>query len=260
MATTGSTRAASSLSSDPTDPQINALKTRIITHMNADHASSLDLFARYYCKLPARQSSTAKLTDIELSHLIISTTSSFTNYATNRTIARNYIPLSPPMASFSEARERMVAMHNEALDGLGFSDIVVTEYRPPQTPLHIVTFAVCLWTWISLCYRPNLLPTAPIKPVYAFWSVGGYWPALASFVYYIQPIPLAIMLVIHPTEAIYFARTRLRKHQVPTGSSVWWSWVISNFIEGVGAFQRLDALVQEKEDEKEQKKKQQKKH
>jgi hypothetical protein len=245
---------SSNPSSDPTDPTTNALKARIINHMNADHASSLSLFARYYCKLPARQSSTAKLTDIELTHLIISTTSTFNNYATNRTTARNYIPLTPPMSSFSEARERLVAMHNEALAGLDLSDVAVTEYQPPQTPLQIFIFAICLWTWISFCYRPNLLPTAPVKPIYAFWSLGGSWPALASFVHYIQPVPITVMVIIHSAEAIHLARTRLRKHQVPTGSWVWWSWVISNFIEGAGAFQRLDAIVRDKEDEKKRKK------
>lgn len=237
-------------SSDPTDPATNALKARIITHMNADHAASLSLFTRYYCKLPARQSSTAKLTDIELTHLIVSTTSTFNNYATNRTTARNYIPLTPPLSSFSEARERMVAMHNEALAGLDLSDVTVTEYQPPQTAVHIFTFAICLWTWISFCYRPNLLPTAPVKPIYAFWSLGGAWPALPSFMHYIQVVLITAMIIIHTAEAIHLARTRLRKHQVPAGSRVWWSWVISNFIEGVGAFQRFDAMVHGKEEEK----------
>ena len=241
-------------SSDPTDPTTNALKARIITHMNADHAFSLSLFARYYCKLPVQQSYTAKLTDVELTHLIISTTSTFTNYTTNRTTARNYIPLTPPLSSFSDARERMVAMHNEALAGLDLSDVIVTEYRPPKTPLHVFIFAICLGTWISFCYRPNLLPTAPITPIYAFWSLGGSWPALASFMHYIQPLPITAMIVIHTAEAVHLARTRLRKHRVPTGSRLWWSWVISSFIEGLGAFQRFDAIVRSREEEKKHKK------
>jgi hypothetical protein len=240
--------------SDPTDPKINALKTRIITHMNADHASSLSLFARYFCKLPTAQSATAKLTDIELTHLIISTTSPFTNYTTNRTTARNYIALTPPMSSFSEARERLVTMHNEALAGLGFSDITVTHYEPPRSPLHVFVFALCLWAWISFCYRPNLLPTAPVRPIYTFWSAGGYSPAFASFAHYVQPLTITLMLVIHISEATYFARTRLRKHQVQTGSAVWWSWVTSNLVEGVGAMQRFDAIVRNKEEEKKRKK------
>jgi hypothetical protein len=252
--TTTSTMPSSSPSSDPTNPTTNAMKARIITHMNADHASSLSLFARHYCKLPARQSSTAKLTDIELTHLIISTSSPFNNYATNRTTARNYIALTPPMSSFSEARERMVAMQNEALAGLGLSDITVTYYQPPQSPLHIFVFAIALWSWISFCHRPNLLPTAPVRQIYTFWSFGGYWPALASFAHLVQPLTITAMLIIHISEAIYLARTRLRKHQLQTGSVVWGSWVLSNLIEGVGAFQRFDAIVRDKEEEKKRKK------
>jgi hypothetical protein len=63
------------------------------------------------------------------------------------------------------------------------------------------------------------------------------------------------MLVVHISETVYLARTRLRKHQVKTGSPIWCSWVISNFIEGFGAIQRFDAVVQDKEEEKKQKKK-----
>jgi hypothetical protein len=222
--------------------------------MNADHADSLSLFARHYCKLPTAQASTAKLTDVELTHLIISTSSTFTNYATNRTTARNYIPLTPPMSSFSEARERLVAMHNESLAGLGMSEIVVIGYQPPNSPFHLFAFALCLWSWLSFSYRPNLLPTAPVKAVYGFWSVGGYWPGLASLCYFLQPFTISFMLATHISEAVYLARTRLRKHQVKTGSRIWWSWVISNFIEGVSAIQRFDAVVQDKEEEKKRKK------
>src|SRR2546423_8692196 len=136
--------------------------------MNSDHASSLTLFARHYCKLPAAQASTAKLTDIDLTHLIISTSTTFTYYNTNRTTARNYIPITPPMSSLSEARERMVAMHNQALAGLGLSDISVTSDQPPQAPLHIFVFAISLWSWVSFCCRPNLLPIARLKPIYNF--------------------------------------------------------------------------------------------
>ena len=61
------------------------------------------------------------------------------------------------------------------------------------------------------------------------------------------------MLATHISEAVYLARTRLRKHQVKTGSRIWWSWVISNFIEGVSAIQRFDAVVQDKEEKKRKK-------
>ena len=233
----------------PTD-KTTALKTRILSHMNSDHAESLSLFAQHYCKIPPSQSKTAKLTDIELDHMIISTSQSFT--VSNRNVARNYVPITPPMSSFSEARERMVAMNNESLNGLGLSDIKVTTYRFPRGYHWVVFFAVTI-SFISFS-RPEFTSPEHGGFLYDFWSMNGYAPGLAALGHTLQPYTFVLMLVIHTTEAAYLARSRLRKHGVKAGSPLWYVWTISCFLEGFGAFQRFDAIVQEKKEEKKAKK------
>ncbi len=238
-----------SLSKTPSD-KTEALKIRILNHMNADHASSLSLFAQHYCKLPPLQAKTAKLTDIALDHMIISTSQSFT--VSNRNVARNYIPITPPMSSFSEARERMVAMDNESLKGLGLSDITVTTYRLPRGYHWAVLFATTI-SFISFS-RPELTDPRHGGFLYDFWSVNGCAPQLAQLAHTLQPYTFAAMVVIHTSEAVYLARTRLRKHGVKAGGALWYAWMVSCFLEGFGAFQRFDGIVEEKEEQKSMKK------
>jgi hypothetical protein len=107
---------------NPSSDNDPAIKARIITHMNKDHASSLSFFLQHYSSFPASTASTAVLTDISLSRLTLSTASK----------SPIYLPIRPsPMASLAEARERMVYMSKECLRALGLSPTVVTTYRPP---------------------------------------------------------------------------------------------------------------------------------
>jgi hypothetical protein len=54
------------------------------------------------------------------------------------------------------------------------------------------------------------------------------------------------MLAIHFTEAFLLDRTRLRKYGVARGSSLWWKWIASVFIEGWGCWDRIAAEVKRK--------------
>jgi hypothetical protein len=69
-------------------------------------------------------------------------------------------------------------------------------------------------------------------------------PGLASLVQKLRLLILAIMVAIHLIE-VYVMTLKLKKHSVPLFSSVWWLWAASNFIEGMGALRRIDALVLE---------------
>src|SRR5690349_8717087 len=152
-----------------------AMKSRIITHMNADHADSLSLFLQHYCGVPpsmadkrsgsASTSTSVRLEDITLSHLIVASP-----------IGRNLIPIDPPMKTLAEARERLVAMHRESLAGLGFSDIVVSEYRWPQGWWQILVFITCAVAYLSLSRRQHFAPGSSPAFMYQIWSVGGLWP------------------------------------------------------------------------------------
>lgn len=85
-------------------PNSDAMKSRIINHMNEDHQNSLTLYSRHYNKLPLSHAKTSKLVDITLDHMVIE--SSF---------GRCLIPIDPPMKSYAEARDRVVAMHQESI-------------------------------------------------------------------------------------------------------------------------------------------------
>jgi hypothetical protein len=67
-----------------------------------------------------------------------------------------------------------------------------------------------------------------------------------------QPIVISLMVSIHLVEVAVMATRRLKPHGVPTFSSLWWTWTVSTFIEGFGAFQRFDKIVQEEKAKKEQ--------
>lgn len=75
-----------------------------------------------------------------------------------------------------------------------------------------------------------------------------YVPAFANFCYKIQPFVFYAMITIHLAEVIYMERSRLRKHGVKMFSSVWWSWLMSDFVEGFPATLRFDRLVKDAEE------------
>jgi Protein of unknown function (DUF2470) len=215
--------------------------------MNTSHRDSLSLFLRYYCNIPSRTAnpSTTTLTTLNLDSLILTSAGK-----------RYYIPLSPPLSSLSppsEARQRMIAMHQACLQGLNLSDTKIKTYLPPQRALERVAFLVEILTFLSFSRRDNFIPGSMF-----YETLGlGYVPNFAGFCWTIQPWLIWTMLGIHGAEAVWMARTRLRRHQVEGGSWVWWMWVGSCFIEGVSTFWRIDGMVagmEGKENEKEKEK------
>jgi hypothetical protein len=141
------------------------------------------------------------------------------------------------MEDWSEARDRLVQLNREAVHGLDRSPYTVKKYLPPKG-LHAVVFAACFATFCMLSRPQHVMPGS-----IAYEVLLKHVPGLAGLVQALRPFILALMLVIHSTEA-YFMTEKLKKHSVTLFSSVWWLWVVSNFIEGMGAFQRIDAMVQ----------------
>jgi len=227
--------------SDPTfmaDSQLakdTAAKTRIINHMNADHQDSLICFLRHYKHVSAFSARNATLSAIDLSNLVISTSPTPFTTKTYR------IPMNPPLNSWADARPRLVTMNNEACSGLGCSSITVKEYVPPSG-LMLVNFSLCFWTYMTFCRRAHFVRGSPY-----YEMLFQYIPAFANFCYKIQPLVFYAMVTIHLAEVIYMERSRLRKHAVKMFSSVWWTWLLSDFVEGWPATMRFDRLVSEAE-------------
>lgn len=211
-----------------------AMKQRIITHMNADHQDSLSIFLEHYCQVPSYLASDAQLEDVGLSHLIIRSKA-----------GRNMIPLEPPMESYAHARERMVEMHHAAYKGLDRSEITVTEYRLPKTLPEYAALTLALSLVCALSSRRNfqdgsLLHGALLKS----------FPGFERLCYRLQPLGFTVLLLAHSMEVFLLARTKLRRHGVPLGSSLWWKWVLPCFVDGFASFQRFGLVVKEAEEKK----------
>lgn len=219
-------------------PDSAVMKARIISHMNSDHALSLRLYLMRYCHVPLPGTSTAQMLDITSEHMII--TSSY---------GRHVVPLEPPMKSLMEARERLVAMHNDCLSELGLSDVVLDRYVPPDRAWQWTLSALCALIFATFPFRESLLPESG-SVIARIWSLGGAVPGLARLSYTLQPFVLAVMVVLHVGETAWLANTRLKRYWVEVGTAVWWLWVLDCALEGVGCLSRFDRIVSRLEAEK----------
>ncbi|KAH7021289.1 uncharacterized protein B0I36DRAFT_353963 [Microdochium trichocladiopsis] len=216
-------------------PSDDALKARIITHMNRDHAAELAHYLRAFNGIPASAARGAQLTDLTLDTLHIETSASGTKPA-------HTVAISPPMASLSESRVRLVEMAKTAQAKLGLSDIKMdNSYTRPEGG-GIASFAGVAFYFLSALALPW------IKPGTAAWDVvDSVYPSFAGgaggFVWLTRAIVVPVLL-IHITEAWWMARTRLAKHSVDVGSRTWWLWTGNTFFEGAPAFWRFDKLVE----------------
>ncbi|KAJ8606826.1 hypothetical protein MRB53_040693 [Persea americana] len=222
------------------DPKTVAIKSRILTHMTADHAESLALYLRHYCKQPITLPptpailSTLALTDITPTHMIITHPS-----------GRSLIPFTPPMAHLSGSRARLVQMHTEALRALHLSDLKVSTFVLPNKA----------WQWFThfctlLCFTTfSIYSSASFRPesdtlASRIWSVGGLAPWLGILASWTCKPVLVGMVLIHGAEVWHFQRSRLRTYWVAVGSVVWWCWVLCVFSGGVAGIWRFDEMVE----------------
>lgn len=137
-----------------------------------------------------------------------------------------FIPIHPPLKSFSEARERVVKMDQDCIEALGRDSITIKEYWAPKG-FDAVVFVTCFSTYILLSRPENVSFVFPFVPEFA------------AFVLKIRLLVLYPMIVIHLVEASLMIR-KLQRHSVPFFSKLWWVWTVSCFIEGVGSFRRYD--------------------
>jgi hypothetical protein len=214
------------------NPSDEAMKSRILTHMNADHSASLRLYSQHYSKLPLSHAKTSQLTDITPSHLIITST-----------FGRTLIPFQPPLKSFTEARTRLVAMHEECVRELDVEGVMVESYVLPNRAWMWGMHLFCWWNYITLSPPVRHLILEPGNLVNAVWSLNGTVPGLAKLAYDLSTLTLGIMIAAHGYEA-YKMSERLRRVEVEMFGSVWWGWVLDVLSAGFGAFVRLNAVVE----------------
>lgn len=204
-------------------------KQRIIAHMNKDHQDSLVRYLEYFGHLSSFTARNARLTEITLDHLVISTNGS-----------SHTIPIRPPMASLSDARPRVVAMDAEAVAGLKRSDFTVKRYKGPTASQAIIwVLSVFLFALSSM--KSNFLPGS-----LAYDYMWRYAPGIGEWCLKLRVLALVVFLV-HLAEALYMAFFRSRKHSIPMCSTLWWKWTLSVLIGGFGEIIRFGEVVKEVE-------------
>ncbi|GAB7346109.1 hypothetical protein MBLNU457_4864t1 [Dothideomycetes sp. NU457] len=187
-----------------------------------------------YHKLSSWSAYHAKIADITLDKLTFSCE------------GKTYVtPFDPPMTSYREARERVVEMDKECVSALGRSDITISRYAFP-TGWYLGLFTLVATVFVVFSTRRNFASGGLIASV-----VPDFFRRFCSA---IQPYLFWGMVAIHGTETYVFVTSRLIKHNVNVMNPVFWNWAGDCFISGVGAFQRFDAMVNQKRIEKERQK------
>ena len=130
-----------------------------------------------------------------------------------------------------------------AIEALGRSDVTIKEYLPPRGLFMWVVMVATVSTFVVFGKRGNLREGGWVYEMMSLLKV----PQFANVFYRIQPWVMVVMIGVHGAETVWMARTRLRRHSVPTGGVLWWMWVVSTFFEGVGSFVRFDRAVREEE-------------
>lgn len=215
----------------------SARKDRIISHMNRDHTREMSHYLQHYNSLSKRQAARPSLRDISLDALHI------------RAGGFNHtVPFVPPLASWADARPRLVEMDGIARGALGVSDIVITTYAPPRPAHCIVLFAVSFY-FFSAASLPWLVPGTGAWALLDWAFPGG----AAMFRWLVKTIFFPV-LAIHVGEAYFLDRLRLSRHGIERWSTTWLLWQVSCFLEGYNVWVRFDELVAEKQKQKDAKK------
>ena len=221
-------------------PSDAAIKTRILNHMNTDHADSLSLYLQHHYHLSSFRAQYPQVTDISFTTLTIDVSSLPEDFHVLGSARQTYeVPISPPLESWADARPRMVAMHEAALRALGRSDVCVKRYRGPDRGWMYAWLLFLLCVILAFSTRANFLPGSLLYDTLGLGRVGDF----AEFCHRIQPILVGFVGVVHVAEIVWVSRGRLRRYNVDLVGAVWWYWVVSVAIEGFAAIMRFDEEV-----------------
>jgi Domain of unknown function (DUF2470) len=217
-------------------------KQRIISHMNAEHADSLEDYLKFYNSINAVPGS-AKMVGLSLDAMKIE----YRDEIGVDTFA--IVKFLPPMSSLSESRARLVAMAEEAT-GNPF-------HQSPDFPSPVNVPAQrqpIRWTFPEL---PGLVSLLSIS--FGFWALSNDYPlskggplepyllsAVITFARTFRPQLFAAMIAIHVIEAGVVAQTCWQ-------NGVAWPhlllWTVNGALEGGPAIVRINRLVEKHKNE-----------
>ncbi|GAA6022190.1 hypothetical protein JCM11491_002426 [Sporobolomyces phaffii] len=138
---------------------------RLHRHMNKDHAESLGHYLEYFGRRsPSLAYANPEITEFTTDHMTLA-------YSANPRESWTY-KFSPPMLA-GQARVRLEAMHREAKDGLGISDVVVDS----------VVLSPAAWLSVVLCLALNAWLVASTSASVAHvlrWQTPMFRPVLSA--------------------------------------------------------------------------------
>ncbi|KAG6017728.1 hypothetical protein E4U54_004449 [Claviceps lovelessii] len=199
-----------------------AMRDRIITHMNQLHTRELTHYLRHYCGLTSRQAAGAFLRDVTLRGMRIRAAG-----------ADHVVDFHPPLPSWNHVRPRVVEMDAIARQSLGISDIYMDKYQLPGPADLVVMLGIASY-FLSLASLPWVVPGSSLWHLLAAVFPGGP----ETFRWLVKALILPVV-VIHTLEPLYLDLSRLRKHGVDRWSAQWWMWIVSCVFEGLMAFRRF---------------------
>lgn len=209
--------------------------------MNKAHKSSLSRYLRHIHHLSAISASqNPSLIYIQSSSLTVTVDSPWKRIPWANSKIREqqtyYIPLDPPLQDdLSDIRPRLIAMDADAKTALGISDVIIEKHTPPENILEKLIFLI-----VCLAFLTFSLPKSVFN---AF--IGSFVPVrFAGFLLAIKSYAWWFMVLLHSGETLYFVRGQMKRHDVPVLSGVWWKWVGSTMVEGIGAQWRFWRLVE----------------
>ncbi|GME80855.1 unnamed protein product [Ambrosiozyma monospora] len=202
------------------DPQ-----QRIITHMNKDHALSLEDYLESYGSIKITPLiNNIKMESISLDHLTLA-------YTDESKPQRVKIPIEPPMTDFSEARVKLVEMAKEAATKRGFSVYQINQFDPPKKPLHIILLS------LTLCLCASALNN---QLLFTVLETGfGISHETSTTVAAYLPSILKLIGSIHIVEFLFILKPKLDKYRVPPHIRL--VYTVSCLFEGFATLQRFNA-------------------
>lgn len=241
-ATTDTDRAAAPAAAPPAQ---DAVKARIMGHMNKDHSLSLFDYLNYYLHRdfdPDHPQSHVEMVDITNTSVTLKYSH---KDSPNEQVA--IIPINPPMDSLRDARGALVDMAREAATARGFATHRISEFVAPwasKSALHdILVFATVLVAIVP-----------PLRSA-VFGSIGGllgipadggpFFGGIVSFLEKFPLLPAIITYVGHTAEAFFILKPQVTKYRVPYPQRTY--WYLANFFEGFPALQRFNRLVRKVE-------------
>jgi hypothetical protein len=113
----------------------------------------------------------------------------------------------------------------------------VTTYTGPKTFQHRLVGGLVLFYFISYALRGHIAPGSAV-----YEALQKFWPGGATHYLWLQEKIFVPVVAIHGVETAIMAY-RLSGAGVSAFSGLWFKWIASCWIEGVGSHQRLSALI-----------------